>query len=276
MNRLKSILKRILKLTFRFLLIVVILSLSGYFYVYLQQEKFYFQPKVLAKDYQYKFDTEFEEYDIEVSPNTNLNALLFKAKDSAKGLILYFHGNAGALHEWGLRAPLYTNNNYDLLMVDYRGYGKSDGFYSEESQIYNDAQKIYDFAKSKYKEENIIVLGFSLGSGFAAYSASKNNPKLLILEAPYYAWDANISNIAPFPKWMVNYKIPTYKFLEDVSCPIKIYYGSRDFLIDPEKNTVPLKKLYPTKIEVTVIDFAGHNGIYITKQYYEILTDLLE
>jgi len=274
--KLKKTIRRILKLLLRFIIIVLILGISGYFYVYLKQEEFFFQPKILAKDYQYKFDTKFEEYDIEVKPEIKLNALLFKAKDSAKGLILYFHGNAGALHEWGLRAPLYTNNNYDILMVDYRGYGKSNGFYSEESQIYNDAQKVYDFAKSKYEEQDIIVLGFSLGSGFAAYTASQNNPKLLILEAPYYAWDESISNIAPFPKWMVNYEIPTYKFLEDVTCPIKIYYGSRDFLIDPTKNTIPLKKLYPNKIDVTVIDFAGHNGIYITKQYYDILTELLE
>ncbi len=271
----KKYLKRILKLFLRFLIIVAVLGLSGYFYVYLNQEKFFFQPKVLAKDYQYQFDTKFEEFDIEVTPNINLNSLLFKAKDSAKGLILYFHGNAGALHEWGLRAPLYTNNNYDLLMVDYRGYGKSDGYYSDEAQIYNDAQKVYDFAKTKYKEKNIIVLGFSLGSGFAAYVASKNNPKLLILEAPYYAWDESISNIAPFPKWMVNYEIPTYEFLKSVSSPIKIYYGSRDFLIDPKKNAIPLKKLYPKKIDVTIIDFAGHNGIYITKQYYDILKELL-
>jgi len=276
MMRLQKIVKRILKLFLRFVIIIVVLGLSGYFYVYLKQENFFFQPKVLAKEYQYKFDAPFEEYDIEVASDIKLNALLFKAKDSAKGLILYFHGNAGALHEWGLRAHLYTDNNYDLLMVDYRGYGKSDGFYSEESQFYNDAQKVYDFAKSKYKEENIIVLGFSLGAGFAAYTASKNNPKLLILEAPYYAWDESISNIAPFPKWMVNYKIPTYQFLKDVDCPIKLYYGSRDFLIDPEKNAIPLKKLYPNKIDVTVIDFAGHNGIYITKQYYDILKELLD
>ena len=106
----KPLLKRILKLIFRFLLIVVILGISGYFYVYLKQEKFFFQPKVLAKDYKFQFDSKFEEYDIEVSPDIKLNSLLFKAKDSAKGLILYFHGNAGALHEWGLRANVYTNN----------------------------------------------------------------------------------------------------------------------------------------------------------------------
>lgn len=260
----------------RFIVFIVILILSGYLFLYLRQERFFFNPKTLEKDYVYSFDQPFEEINISVEKDVALNALLFKTNATSKGLILYFHGNAGAIHEWGTRASLYTENKFDVLFVDYRGYGKSDSFYEEESELYNDAQKVYDYAKTRYDEKNIIVLGFSLGTGFAAYTAAKNRPKLLILEAPYYAWNDFIASIAPVPKILINYEIPSYKFLKEVTCPIQIFHGTHDFLIKPEENSKRLEALYPNKIKHTMIKGAGHNGIYITKQYYDELKNLLE
>lgn len=259
----------------RIILVISILILSAYIFLYSKQERFFFNPKVLAKDYTYTFDYPFKEVNIPVEKGISLNALLFKTDSTRKGVILYFHGNAGAIHEWGERAPLYTENGYDILFVDYRGYGKSDGFYNKESELYNDAQIIYNYVKTLYQEKDIIVLGFSLGTGFASYTAAKNNPKLLILEAPYYAWDEFIAGIAPIPKSLINYKIPTYKFLSEVTCPIQIFHGSNDFLIKPEENSKRLEVLFPNKIKHSMIKGAGHNGIYLTKQYYDELKALL-
>ncbi len=254
---------------------ICILIIAAYIFLYFRQERFFFNPKILDKDYTYTFDYPFKEVTIPVAKDVALNALLFKTDSISKGVILYFHGNAGAIHEWGERAPLYTKNGYDILFVDYRGYGKSDSFYKKESELYNDAQKIYDYVKTRYEEKDIIVLGFSLGTGFASYTAAKNNPKLLILEAPYYAWDEFIANIAPVPQFFINYKIPTYKFLNEVRCPIQIFHGSKDFLIKPKENSKRLEALFPNKIEYSMIKGAGHNGIYLTKQYYDELKILL-
>lgn len=267
--------KKIGRRFLRFIAVIAALILCCYIFLYIKQERFFFNPKTLDKNYQYSFDQPFEEININVDKDVSLNALLFRTDSIAKGVILYFHGNAGAIHEWGERAPLYTENNYDILFVDYRGYGKSDSFYSKESQLYNDAQKIYDYVKTRYDEKDIIVLGFSLGTGFASYTAAKNNPKLLILEAPYYAWNEFIASMAPVPESLINYEIPSYKFLKEVKCPIQVYHGSRDFLIKPEENSKRLKALYPEKIKHTMIKGAGHNGIYLTKQYYDELKELL-
>ncbi|WP_108804984.1 alpha/beta hydrolase [Aquimarina sp. Aq107] len=260
----------------RFVGVIIILILFIYIFLYVKQERFFFNPKVLDKDYSYSFDQPFEEINIAVEENINLNALLFKTDSISKGLILYFHGNAGAIHEWGERAYLYTENKFDVLFVDYRGYGKSDSFYEEESELYHDAQKIYDYALTRYDEKDVIVLGYSIGTGFASYTAAKNNPKLLILEAPYYAWNEFIANIAPVPQSLINYEIPSYKFLGEVNCPIRVFHGSKDFLIKPEEHSKRLKQLYPDKIELTLIKGAGHNGIYLSKQYYDELKELLD
>ncbi|TYA94766.1 alpha/beta hydrolase [Seonamhaeicola marinus] len=266
----KKIGRRLLRILALFLLLV----LFAYVFLYIKQERFFFNPKVLDKDYIYHFDQPFEEINIPVEEDVNLNALLFPSDSISKGVILYFHGNAGALHEWGERAYIYTENNYDVLFVDYRGYGKSDSFYEKEAEIYNDAQKVYDYVLTRYKEEDIIILGFSIGTGFATYAASKNTPKLLILEAPYYSWNDLISNMGPIPEWLIDYEIPSYKFLADVSCPIQVFHGSKDFIIDPDEHSKRLKDLYPHKINRSLIKGAGHS-VHLTKQYYDELKELL-
>ncbi|OEK09115.1 peptidase [Flavivirga aquatica] len=245
-------------------------------FFYIKQEKFFFNPKQLNKNYVFKFQEKFEELKINVDKNTNLSALLFKAQQS-KGVILYLHGNAGAINDWGKRANLFLDNNYDVLFVDYRGYGKSDGSYSNSDQLFNDMQKVYNYVKTRYTENQITVLGFSLGSGLAAYIAANNQPKKLILNAPYYSWKTLIADeiAPPIPKFLIRYDIATYKFLNTVSCPIHIFHGTKDFLINPETNSIKLQKLYPNKIELTFIDDASHNSIHIAKQYYDSLKKLL-
>lgn len=267
---------KILRRLLRILGVLIVLHLSFLVFLYLKQEKFFFNPKELDKDYAYTFKEPFEELNIEVAENIYLNALLFKAKES-KGVILYFHGNAGAIHDWGKRAPLYLDNKYDILFVDYRGYGKSDGQYTEDKQLLNDAEAIYNFTKTLYPENKITVLGFSLGSGLAAYVASKNRPHKLILKAPYYSWKSLIADdIAPvLPEFMVRYDIPTYRFLKKVTCPVYIFQGSKDFLVNMETNAKKLAAENPEKVQLTIIHDASHNSIHITKQYYDALRDIL-
>jgi hypothetical protein len=255
------------------LFLLYILSLV---FVYFKQERFFFNPKVLAKNYSFEFDENFEELNIPVAKNINLNAVLFKAENS-KGVILYLHGNAGAIHDWGKRASLYLENNYDILFVDYRGYGKSDGTYSNSEELFSDMQKVYDFTKTRYNEDEIVILGFSLGSGLATYLASKNHPRMLILNAPYYSWKTLIAEeiAPPIPEFIIKYNIPTYQFLKQVTCPIKIFYGTRDLLIHPDTNAKKLQALQPNNITLFAITDAGHNGLHITREYYEDLKTIL-
>lgn len=272
----KTFFRKILKFIKKLILVVVVLHLLSLVFLYFKQERFFFNPKTLDKNYSFNFTETFNEVNIPVDNNVSLNALHFKT-ENPKGIVLYFHGNAGAIHEWGTRAPLFLNQGYDVLFVDYRGYGKSDGYYTEDKQLFSDAQKVYDYTKTLYPEDKIVVLGFSLGSGIASYVASKNNPKLLIINAPYYDWKTLITEeiAPPLPRFIVNYDIPTFKFLETVKCPIQIYHGSRDFLIKPKTNSERLKALFPEKTNLTYIKEAGHNSIHITCQYANELAELL-
>lgn len=261
----------------RVIIAMVLLYLLSLVFLYFKQERFFFNPKHLDKTYVFKFDQEFEELNIPVDKNINLNALLFKTEQNSKGVIVYYHGNAGAIHDWGKRAPLYLDNGYDILFFDYRNYGKSDGEYCNSEQLLSDSNKVYQFVKQRYNEDNIIVLGYSLGSGLATYVASKNKPKMLILNAPYYSWKTLIADeiAPPIPQYLLKYDIPTYQFIKHVTCPINVYYGTRDFLIHPDTNAKKLQAIKPKSIRLHPITDGGHNGLHITKQYYDELKKIL-
>ncbi len=150
------------------------------------QEKLIFFPDKYPIDHVYSFTPKFKEYSFKVDKNVNLNGVLFEA-DSTKGLVFYLHENGGSIDSWGQIADVYLKNNYDFFILDYRGYGKSQGKIRRDKQIYSDIQIIYDSLKTKYAENKIVIIGYSIGTCPATQLASTNNPKSLILKAPYYS-----------------------------------------------------------------------------------------
>ncbi|WP_035694796.1 alpha/beta hydrolase [Flavobacterium soli] len=219
------------------ILYLIILS-----YLYFNQEDFIFQPAKLSKDYKFQFDEKFEELKIRSFDNINLNGLLFKAEKS-KGLIFYLHGNAGALDSWGNIANTYTDLGYDIFILDYRGFGKSGGEIESEEQFYKDVTFAYKKMLSQYPENKVIIVGYSVGTGPATYLASTNNPKVLILQAPYYNFSEMADSRFPFlPGFVLKYKFATNQFIPKVKAPIYIFHGDRDQVIS-FSNSVKLQKL---------------------------------
>lgn len=272
-NHLKLNFPKLFRRLLRIIAALFVLYILSLVFLYVKQERFFFNPKHLDKNYTFTFKESFEELNIPITETISLNAILFKTEQTRKGVIVYFHGNAGAIHDWGKRAPLYLDNGYDILFYDYRGYGKSAGEYTETQQLFDDGQAVYNLAKTRYPEDQIVILGYSLGSGIAAYVASKNNPKKVILNAPYYSWKTLVSEeiAPPIPRFLIRYDIPTYQFIKKVKCPILIFYGTRDFLIHPDTNAKKLQALNPNNITLFPITDGGHNGLHITKQYYDLL-----
>jgi len=175
-----------------------------------------------------KFSNNFEEINVEMQDGFKLNGLLFKAKRS-KGLIFYLHGSNGALDTWSKIAPTYLNLNYDIFILDYRGYGKSESKVASEKQLYSDVQAVYNNLKIRYPESKIVLIGQSIGSGAAAMLAANNNPKKLVLQAPYYSLADWIHSIAPkVDTANLKYQLKTYEFLQKTQAPVIIFHGDED------------------------------------------------
>jgi pimeloyl-ACP methyl ester carboxylesterase len=263
MERLKKIFAR----TLTGLAVIYVLVIGLLFFM---QESLIFHPKKLPENFKFQYDSKFEEINIPAKDKVILNGLLFKA-DSAKGLIFYLHGNAGALDTWGDISKTYTDLNYDLFILDYRGFGKSEGEIKNEEQFYSDVQCAYDQLKLKYAEDKIVIVGYSIGTGPASMLAEKNNPKKLILKAPYFSLvDMTHKNYPFAPGFMVRYKFETYKFIQKLKMPVIIFHGNQDKVIY-YGSSLKLKEYFKDSDTLVTLAGQGHNGFEENKEYLKVL-----
>ncbi len=243
--------------------------------VYYAQERFLFKPEKLPKDFEYKYPhKDFKEYNIEVGPGENINGIHFQLPEP-KGVVLYLKGNSRSIKGWGKFAVDFTRLNFDVVMVDYRGFGKSTGRRSEEA-IKNDLQIVYDVMKQQVDEKYIIVYGRSLGSGFAAKLASTNKPRMLILESPYYSLRRMARRYIPFMplSLILRFPVRTFVWLKYVKCPIKIIHGTNDRLI-PFKTSVKLSKINPDITRLYPVIGGGHNNLHTFEEYHRMLEEMV-
>ena len=254
------------KIILNILKVLAVICIAVCLLLYFYQGHFIFFPEKIAEDYKFEFKQNFEELTFKTDDNKLLDGILFKS-DSSKGLIFYLHGNAGSLKSWGGIAKTYTDLNYDLFMLDYRGYGKSEGSICSEGQFYKDLQLEYDKLKMRYPENHIIILGYSIGTGPAAELASTNNPKLLILQAPYYSLtDVMKHNYSIVPTFILKYNFETNKFLKECKMPVVIFHGDHDEVFNYE-SSLRLKELFKKNDTLIILKGQGHNGMSDNPQY---------
>ena len=263
------------KLIFRTFKLLIIGYIVICLLLFIFQEKLIFFPEKLDRSFKFSFKQKFQEINIQTRDNKLLNGVLFTA-DSSKGLIFYLHGNAGSINSWGEVAKRYTDLNFDVFLLDYRGYGKSEGSINSEQQLFDDVQASYTEIKKKYSEEKIIVLGYSIGTGPATKIASANHPRLLILQAPYYSLvDMMKDNYPIIPTFLLKYKFETYKYIKDCKMPIAIFHGDQDEVIY-YNSSIKLRKIMKETDTLITLKGQRHNGITDNHEYINMLDDILK
>ena len=258
----------------RFVTVMLILYIMINASLYLLQDKILFRPTVLEQDYQFEFKHDFEEVFIKTD-DAVINAIHFKV-ENPKGVILYFHGNQGDLQRWGKITEYFVEKNYDVFVMDYRAYGKSVGELSEDV-LYNDAELTYEYVKERYAESDITVYGRSLGTTFAAYVTSKNKPKQLILESPYYSMiDVAKSRFPLIPvKQFMNYEFPTFSFIDDITCDITILHGTSDKVVPFSSGEKFFKAAPKPTTKFISIEGARHNNLIDFETYHREIDTIL-
>jgi len=254
------------------LLGVIILILI---FVYYFQERFIFHPEKLSKNFQFKYkNQEVEEYNIQIKDGVEINGLHFKSKDP-KGVIYYLKGNSRSIKGWGKFAVDFTNNGWDVIMIDYRGFGKSTGKRTIKG-MHADVQRVYDEIKKNVDEKYIVIYGRSLGTGFATKLASMNNPRQLILVCPYYSILKSMQRYIPLRSlsFVLRYPMPTFKWLKYVTCPIKIIHGTSDKTI-PFASSLKLSKIKPKLTRLYPVIDGGHKNIHNFESYHRAIKEIL-
>jgi len=227
------------------------------------QEELIFYPEALPPDYQYAFSEPFEEVTVPIEKAT-LNALLFKAVNP-KGVVLYFHGNAGSLRTWGDVARDFTSRGYDILIPDYRGFGKSAGKIASEKQLLDDGMAVYRMLAKTRPEDRIIVYGRSIGTGVATFVAHSGKPRILLLESPFLSLVDLASYHYPFlPRPIISmflkYPLRTDLRIGEIACPVYLFHGTQDDII-PFDHSVRLERLIRSPHRLIRIEGGGHNNL---------------
>lgn len=268
--------KKSLKKMILLIISIYVLTIIG---VYVLQKYIIFQPDELPLNYQFVFEKKYREIFIKTNDNETLNALLFQTDLPLKGLVIYFHGNANNLQRWGYFHSDFTSRGYDILMPDFRGFGKSTG-HPDEQKFYQDAQLIYDHifdVADKYKRSEIIIYGRSLGCSVASNLATKVVVQKVILETPF----KNINNLMrtnsrilylPFD---FKYNFPNDQHLEKIKEPIFIFAGTKDWVV-PNKSTEQLKPLLKPSDLYIEIEGGGHKNLNTFKEYQQALDSILQ
>jgi len=257
--------------------ILVVISLLYFLLtalLFLLQDALIFRATKLKQDYTYSFTVPFEEINLKTEDGALLNVIHFVHEDP-KGVILYFHGNAGDLSRWGEEVkPLYYLG-YDVIIMDYRGYGKSKGE-RKEDLMYQDALLLYEKINEKFDENEITVYGRSLGSTFATYVASERQPKQLLLETPFYSLESVVRLQYPFVpvSLLLQYRFPTNELITAVKRPITIFHGTADRIVPYENGKQLLEEV--DNINFVSIHGGGHNNLDDFSKYWKYLKEQLK
>ncbi|WP_022667117.1 alpha/beta hydrolase [Desulfospira joergensenii] len=210
-----------------------------------------------------------EEISIPVAQGVILHGWFINKDLEHLPVIFYFGGNA---EEVSLNLEEYSANlNANVILVNYRGYGKSTGR-PKEKDLKADALAVYDAMARQFPltPSAVIAWGRSLGSSMACFLALERNLGGLILTCPF----DSIENVAAsyYPAWLVRLVLRDRHRTTDYSGKIQsntlVLVAGRDEVI-PAKNTLALFDSLGCEKERVVMEKAGHNTISDFKEYFE-------
>lgn len=251
------------KIIFRWIkLLLLIYAIIGIAFYYLQH-KILFHPVAIPRDSVYSFKSPYKELNIPYNAQSNINIIQFTTPDSLpRGVVLYFHGNRRNIGRYAEYAPNFTRNGYEVWMIDYPGFGKSTGNFTE-ANLYEWALQLYKLARAHYPADSIVIYGKSLGTALAAQLASIRNCKRLILETPYYDFPSVVRTWLPvYPlERMMPFKLRTWQYVEKIIAPITIFHGSDDGVIR-YSNSIKLRKHLKPTDEFITVDGGAHNNLF--------------
>ena len=264
------------KKLFRWIKIILMLYGLAGIGIYYLQDYILFHPEKIAKDHSYNFTIPHKEINIPYNDSSNINIIQFSAAGPVRGVVLYFHGNRKNIAWYAKYAPNFTHHGYEVWMIDYPGYGKSTGTLTEQ-RLYDYAEQLYKLAAGRFAKDSIIFYGKSMGTGIAAWLASRKNCKELILETPYYSVTSLSAHYFPvYPvESMIHYKIPSYQYLQQVIVPVTIFHGTADGVI-PYSNAEKLKPFLKPADKFITIEGASHNNLNDFPLYHQKLDSLLK
>ena len=242
--------------------LVLVLYAAMLGWLWARQESLLFAPAVLPAGQVLAKASDIHEVAVDVA-GARLSALHLRLPNP-KGVVFFLHGNGGALDTWFVNPEYYRRVNFDLFMIDYRGYGKSTGHIESEAQLRADVRAAWATVAPQYAGRKIVIYGRSLGTGLAAGLAAEMSatraPDLTVLVSPYTSMAAVAGERYRWvPQWVLRYPMRTDRLIANIRGPVLLIHGEKDPLIAP-RHSDALKALAPGA-SLARIPGAAHNDL---------------
>jgi len=241
-------------------------------YLFLMQSRMIYYPHMPSRQLTANpadMGLEYESVSIITKDKITLHGWFVPASEE-KGVLLFFHGNAGNISHRLDSLKIFHDLGLSTLIIDYRGYGRSKGEISEQG-TYFDAEAAWNYLTEikNIPAQQIAVLGRSLGAAIAAYSASKQTPGVLILESAFTSVPDVAAGLYPIlpVRFLSRFQYNTRKFLQSVNCPVLIIHSPDDDIIPFENGLQLYESARPPK-QILEIQGSHNEGFLLSGKTY--------
>ncbi|HKJ76066.1 MAG TPA: alpha/beta hydrolase [Gammaproteobacteria bacterium] len=205
-------------------------------FVYLTQSRLIYYPQVPERGLHgtpADLDLDFTEVTVTTADGVRLHGW-FIPHEPARGTVLFFHGNAGNIgHRLGTLELLHQMG-LNVMLFDYRGYGRSGGRPSEQG-TYRDAEAVWGYltADRGLAPDSIVLFGRSLGGAVAAWLAARVPAGALVLDSTFTSVPDLAAEVYPFlpARWLSRFRYDSKQQLADITEPVLVIHGEDDAVI---------------------------------------------
>ncbi len=175
---------------------------------------------------------DYQDVSIETTDGVTLHGWFITGRSSQ--VLLFFHGNAGNISHRLDSIRLFQDLGLSVLIIDYRGYGQSEGRTTERG-IYRDADAAWRYLIEDrgIVASDIVIFGRSLGASVASRLAAQQQPLALIVESSFTSVPDIAQHLYPWlpARWLSRLSHATRDYVRDVRCPVLVVHSRDDEII---------------------------------------------
>ncbi len=197
-------------------------------------------------------------------------------RNNGSRLAVFYHGNAGSACDRAFIAEIFSQNGYSYLIPEYAGYSGGSVQPTHELLL-GDVRHTVQFLKERNFSE-IIVVGESIGTGFASYHVSLASPRALVLISPF----PTLLDIAKRKFWfypvslMVKTPFNSKELLRNFKGALLVIHGDQDSIVPLSLGKELFSSIVTKEKNMLVVEGAGHNDLFSFPETYDALINFLK
>lgn len=261
--------------------VIVLIILGLLLLLYLFQDRLIFFPQSMTEEEADRITEDYEhaeEVSFEMEDGTQLYGWLVHPESSqqeSEGLLIYYGGNA---EELSGQIPYMSQHlpDWTVLLVNYRGYGRSEGSPAEEV-LYRDASAVYDEIHEQLEAPSTVLMGRSIGTAVAIHTAAEREADKVILISPFDSMEEVAGTHYPFlpVSQLLRYPFDSTEKINQIDAPLLAIAGDNDQVI-PQERTDTLLAQRKGEYRYEVMENMGHNDVHLAPDFWNSIHEFLE